>query len=80
METNDKLNEKNLNEVSGGNSEDVFSSYKINQSKCVKCGSCYSSCFVDAITTEGDYYEIVEELCTGCGVCESACPAGAIYQ
>ncbi|MDR3243199.1 MAG: 4Fe-4S binding protein [Elusimicrobiota bacterium] len=50
---------------------------KINDS-CVACGSCASSCGVEAISQNGDKYEVDASKCVDCGACESACPVGAI--
>ena len=48
---------------------------KINENKCIKCGSCYRNCPNDAI-----YSSVIvdEKKCIGCSVCEQKCPSGAI--
>lgn len=48
---------------------------KINESKCIKCGSCFRNCPNDAI-----YSSIIidEKKCIGCGNCIKKCPTGAI--
>ena len=67
--------------------------YKINTSKCLKCGLCVSECpegaiVVDDKITESDGLvlyttRIDQDKCTGCGVCVSYewwCPAQAIVE
>ena len=50
--------------------------YKISD-KCVACGSCLSTCPVEAIT-EDTPYKINAETCIDCGACVSSCPVEAI--
>ena len=50
---------------------------EINESKCVGCGTCQGSCFVDAIKIVDGRAQIGEE-CRGCGRCVEACPENAV--
>jgi ferredoxin len=50
--------------------------YVISDS-CVACGTCASSCPVEAIS-EGDIYKIDPDTCIECGSCAEVCPSGAI--
>ena len=47
----------------------------INNSKCIKCGTCFRNCPNEAI-----YSSIIidDKKCIGCGVCAKKCPTGAI--
>lgn len=47
----------------------------IDESKCVKCGSCREKCRSNAIT---ENMQIDAISCEGCGVCLLVCPANAI--
>lgn len=51
----------------------------INDS-CISCGSCTSSCPVDAISQGDSQYVIDADTCIDCGACESTCPTGAIVE
>lgn len=46
----------------------------INESKCIKCGSCEDVCRFDAIRN----YKIDSFACEGCGACVQICPEKAI--
>ena len=52
--------------------------HKINEEVCVGCGSCASTCPMEAIAPAGDKYAVNADACVDCGACESACPTGAI--
>jgi MinD superfamily P-loop ATPase len=60
--------------------EDFYSGKiaKINQSKCVKCGSCVSICKFDAIQFTNNSFKINKLNCEGCGYCSHICPYDAI--
>ena len=49
--------------------------YKIGDS-CIGCGSCMSTCPVEAIS-EGTPY-VISDDCVECGACAAVCPVGAI--
>lgn len=51
----------------------------INDS-CISCGSCASSCPVDAISQGDSQYVIDADTCIDCGACEGTCPTGAIVE
>ena len=56
---------------------------KIDRSKCVGCGRCYTSCRDGGHQAIGFDYEtrqpnIVGTKCVGCHLCRLVCPAGAI--
>ncbi len=48
---------------------------KIDETKCLKCGSCLNSCLNDAILSS---ITVDEKKCIGCGNCARNCSAGAI--
>lgn len=45
---------------------------------CISCGSCESSCPVEAISMGDEHYVIDAEKCIDCGSCADACPVDAI--
>ena len=45
---------------------------------CISCGSCASTCPVDAISEGSDKYVIDADTCIDCGACEDGCPVEAI--
>ena len=51
--------------------------HKIDKEKCISCGSCVSSCPVEAIVQEGSVYTITD-ACIDCDACTSTCPVEAI--
>lgn len=51
---------------------------KIDQSKCIKCGTCLSRCPLQAISLVEGEYKIDTLKCVGCGSCAVWCPAEAI--
>lgn len=52
---------------------------KINEERCIGCGTCIEKCPVDAITlNENDKAERNPEWCIGCGICAHFCPESAI--
>ncbi|MDR0905124.1 MAG: 4Fe-4S binding protein [Oscillospiraceae bacterium] len=46
--------------------------------ECVACGSCASTCPVEAISEGSPTYVIDKEKCVDCGSCAEACPMSAI--
>ena len=55
-----------------------FVKYKIDSSKCIKCGKCASICLQQAIKAEDDKYTINKDKCIGCKRCSDACINQAI--
>ena len=53
--------------------------YKISETDCIACGTCFGECPSGAIT-EGDFYVIDPETCIDCGNCADVCPAGAVSK
>jgi ferredoxin len=51
----------------------------VDDSKCIKCGSCVEACFLDAISFENGRLVHHADLCIRCGRCSSVCPQGATY-
>ncbi|MHA2074100.1 MAG: DUF362 domain-containing protein [Candidatus Hodarchaeales archaeon] len=45
--------------------------------KCIGCGTCFTSCFVNAISIV-DEIATINDRCRGCGRCASICPQKAI--
>lgn len=50
---------------------------KVDEDKCVGCGSCETVCPVGAIKIEGGKAKISDD-CVECGACVSECPVDAI--
>ena len=59
--------------------EVTIMAYKITDA-CVSCGSCASTCPMEAIKEGDGKYEIDEGTCVSCGSCASACPMEAIVE
>jgi Pyruvate/2-oxoacid:ferredoxin oxidoreductase delta subunit/DNA-binding Lrp family transcriptional regulator len=52
---------------------------RIDQDKCIGCGTCVERCPVDAIElNEDDKAERNADWCIGCGICAHFCPESAI--
>lgn len=51
--------------------------YKISD-ECISCGSCASTCPVEAISEGDSKYEINADTCIECGACADGCPVDAI--
>lgn len=47
---------------------------------CISCGSCESTCPVEAISQGDTQFEINADSCIDCGACEAGCPVGAIVE
>lgn len=52
--------------------------YKINQSKCIKCGACVGACPTGAISFDANGNVVIDpKKCISCGTCFAVCPTGA---
>ena len=47
---------------------------------CIMCGSCQSTCPVNAISDGCHTYVIDPDLCIDCGACAASCPVEVIEQ
>ncbi|MCL2599087.1 MAG: 4Fe-4S binding protein [Firmicutes bacterium] len=56
--------------------------HKIDETKCICCGSCAQVCPVTAIshTPGAKAYWIDPEICIDCDACTSVCPVNCISQ
>jgi len=52
----------------------------LDQTVCIKCGSCLLYCPVNSICKEDDSFRISYDYCKGCGVCAHECPKNAIVM
>jgi len=61
-------------------SEPIYMSFpKLNEERCVSCGTCQKVCRANAIMwIKGKPPVFFEDLCSGCGACWIACPEKAI--
>lgn len=53
---------------------------QIDQSKCMKCGTCQNNCPLQAISLIDGKYVIDQNKCVKCGTCATWCPAAAISE
>ncbi|MGI6269027.1 MAG: DUF362 domain-containing protein [Candidatus Howiella sp.] len=53
--------------------------YKISDA-CISCGSCESTCPVEAISEGEGQYVIDADTCISCGSCADGCPVDAISE
>ena len=52
--------------------------HKIDQSKCIACGTCDVECQRKAVViSETGRFSIDEEKCVDCGICANVCPVDA---
>lgn len=75
-----KLNEKDLNKVTGGSRNSGRVYYRINEDNCVQCGSCEGGCPVGCIIEGDNGYYIDANLCIACGGCAGMCPTNTIEE
>lgn len=53
---------------------------RIDESKCVGCGTCVERCPLDVFRlTDGHAVIAYPDDCMTCYLCERSCPAGAIF-
>lgn len=51
---------------------------RVNQDKCIGCGTCAGVCPVGAISLDTGKAFINKDICISCGACASVCPVEAI--
>lgn len=52
---------------------------EIDQSKCIRCGSCWQDCPDGAIFRDKEgRFQINYDYCKGCGICANSCPIKCI--
>jgi Pyruvate/2-oxoacid:ferredoxin oxidoreductase delta subunit len=51
---------------------------RVDEDRCVACGTCVERCQMGAMRLEGDTAEVDEGRCIGCGVCADGCPSEAM--
>ncbi len=53
---------------------------QLDESKCIRCGTCARSCPTDCITVSRDGCPVVFDwyYCKGCGICVNECPKNAL--
>jgi MinD superfamily P-loop ATPase len=50
----------------------------VDHEKCIKCGTCIQSCFVENIAFFNGKIYINHDNCKGCGQCVASCPQKAL--
>ena len=58
----------------------LFSPYRVNENKCIKCGKCVDVCNYNAIAMIKKKILFFPELCHSCGACKVVCPVDAIEE
>lgn len=52
--------------------------YKIDQTRCIKCGGCVGACPVGAISFDAKGNVVIDpKKCISCGTCYAVCPVEA---
>ena len=62
-----------------GGAREKASGYRIDEEKCIGCGSCVNVCPVSCISGDGPM-EIDQSRCLHCGNCQQVCPVKAVEK
>ena len=74
----EKLKDDMLAQTGGGTDSYWDAVYRIDQNRCITCGTCTANCPVEAISY--DPCVIDEDRCILCGICRDVCPTNAVSR
>lgn len=52
--------------------------HQIEESNCIKCGTCVQACPVDAIKSVSSAIQIMADECVDCQTCARICPTKCV--
>ena len=83
MSAEKQINDKSLEEVSGGYRTDedgnvYFMDLGIDADAYICCGDCIEMCPLQCISSDGNTAVIDYDVCLKCDQCINTCPVGAI--